>query len=77
MLGLWRLGIIPWVIFPIEDPETMHEVLQQLGVPMHGVTKYQWLHESVLKDVDAVITGGACETSYRYFASSGVQLLFC
>ena len=66
------LGNIP----DIEDPERIHEVLQQLGIPMHGVTKYQWLHENLLKDVDAVIASGACEMSYRYFTSSGVQLLF-
>ncbi len=66
------LGNIP----DTDDPAVIHEALSELGIPMHGVAKYQWLHENVLRDVDAVIASGACETSYEYFTSMGVQLFF-
>jgi len=66
------LGDLP----DMDDPVAMHRALSQLNIPMHGVAKYQWLRENVLKDVDVVIAGGACQTSYNYFTSSGVQILF-
>ena len=44
--------------------------------PAHGLPKYQWLRSRVLPDVSVVIAGGACQTSYRYFTSEGVKLLF-
>jgi predicted Fe-Mo cluster-binding NifX family protein len=43
---------------------------------MHGVAKYRWLRENVLPDVDVVLAGGACQTSYMYFTSNGVKMLF-
>jgi predicted Fe-Mo cluster-binding NifX family protein len=43
---------------------------------MHGIAKYRWLREKVLPDVDVVLAGGACQTSYMYFTSEGVKLLF-
>jgi predicted Fe-Mo cluster-binding NifX family protein len=43
---------------------------------MHGIAKYRWLRENVLPDVDVVLAGGACQTSYMYFTSEGVKLLF-
>jgi predicted Fe-Mo cluster-binding NifX family protein len=43
---------------------------------MHGIAKYRWLKEKVLPDVDVVLAGGACQTSYMYFTSEGVKLLF-
>jgi predicted Fe-Mo cluster-binding NifX family protein len=43
---------------------------------MHGIAKYKWLREKVLPDVDVVLAGGACQTSYMYFTSEGVKLLF-
>lgn len=46
------------------------------GIPMHGLPKYEWLRNNVLNDVSAVIAGGACQTSYNYFTSEGVQILF-
>ncbi|AEA12571.1 Dinitrogenase iron-molybdenum cofactor biosynthesis [Thermoproteus uzoniensis 768-20] len=46
------------------------------NIPMHGLAKYKWLRERVLPDVDVVIAGGACQTSYRYFTSEGVKILF-
>jgi predicted Fe-Mo cluster-binding NifX family protein len=66
------LGDLP----DMDDPAALHRALAQLNIPMHGVAKYQWLREKVLSDVDVVIAGGACQTSYNYFTSSGVQLLF-
>ncbi|WP_148682885.1 NifB/NifX family molybdenum-iron cluster-binding protein [Pyrobaculum ferrireducens] len=44
--------------------------------PAHGLPKYQWLRDKVLPDVDVVIAAGACQTSYRFFTSSGVKMLF-
>jgi len=43
---------------------------------MHGIAKYKWLRENVLPDVDVILAGGACQTSYMYFTSEGVKLLF-
>jgi len=43
---------------------------------MRGIAKYRWLREKVLPDVDVVLAGGACQTSYMYFTSEGVKLLF-
>jgi hypothetical protein len=43
---------------------------------MHGVAKYRWLRENVIPDVDVILAGGACQTSYMYFTSEGVKLLF-
>ncbi len=43
---------------------------------MHGIAKYRWLRENVLPDVDVILAGGACQTSYMYFTSEGVKLLF-
>jgi predicted Fe-Mo cluster-binding NifX family protein len=43
---------------------------------MHGIAKYRWLREKVLPDVDVVLAGGACQTSYMYFTSEGMKLLF-
>ncbi len=43
---------------------------------MHGVQKYAFLREKVLPDVDVVIAGGACQTSFYYFTSNGVKVLF-
>ncbi|MBP1448653.1 MAG: dinitrogenase iron-molybdenum cofactor biosynthesis protein [Thermoproteus sp.] len=48
----------------------------QRDVPAHGLPKYQWLRRNVLHDVDVVIAAGACQTSYAYFTSEGVKLLF-
>ncbi|GGP21500.1 hypothetical protein GCM10007981_13570 [Thermocladium modestius] len=48
----------------------------QPGIPMHGLPKYEWLRNNVLSDVNAVIASGACQTSYNYFTSEGVQILF-
>jgi len=42
----------------------------------HGVSKYAWLREKVLPDVDAVIAAGACQTSHNYFTSQGVKMLY-
>ncbi|WP_333638837.1 NifB/NifX family molybdenum-iron cluster-binding protein [Pyrobaculum aerophilum] len=44
--------------------------------PAHGLPKYSWLRSKVLPDVDVIIAGGACQTSYRYFTSQGVKMLF-
>ncbi|BDR93024.1 NifB/NifX family molybdenum-iron cluster-binding protein [Vulcanisaeta souniana] len=66
------LGNIP----DTDDPAVIHESLSRSGIPIHGIAKYQWLHENALRDVDAVIASGACETSYEYFTSMGVQLFF-
>jgi len=44
--------------------------------PAHGLPKYQWLRNKVLSDVDVVIAAGACQTSYRFFTSNGVKMLF-
>jgi predicted Fe-Mo cluster-binding NifX family protein len=38
---------------------------------MHGIAKYKWLRENVLPDVDVIVAGGACQTSYMYFTSEG------
>jgi predicted Fe-Mo cluster-binding NifX family protein len=43
---------------------------------MHGIAKYKRLRENVLPDVDVILAGGACQTSYMYFTSEGVKLLF-
>jgi len=43
---------------------------------MHGIAKYRWLRENVIPDVDVILAGGACQTSYMYFTSEGVKLLF-
>ncbi len=43
---------------------------------MHGIAKYRWLRENVLPDVNVILAGGACQTSYMYFTSEGVKLLF-
>jgi predicted Fe-Mo cluster-binding NifX family protein len=43
---------------------------------MHGIAKYKWLRENVLPDIDVILAGGACQTSYTYFTSEGVKLLF-
>lgn len=66
------LGNIP----DIDDPEAIHEALERLGVPMHGIEKYEWLRNNILSDIDAVIASGACQLSYSYFTSLGVELLF-
>ena len=52
------------------------ERLAELNIPMHGIAKYRWLRENVLGDVDAIIAGGACQMSYSYFTSVGVQMFF-
>lgn len=44
--------------------------------PLHGIEKYAFLREKVLGDVDVVIAGGACNTSYSYFTTQGVRILF-
>ncbi|WP_202905231.1 hypothetical protein [Vulcanisaeta thermophila] len=69
-----RLGRTHWVT--CHDPEAIHEAISRLNIPAHGVAKYEWLHENVLNDVNAVIASGACQTSYSYFTTSGVQLSF-
>lgn len=48
----------------------------QPGIPVHGLPKYEWLRSNVLSDVNAVIASGACQTSYNYFTSEGIQILF-
>lgn len=60
----------------IDDPETMHKVISELGIPMHGVEKYAWLHENMLKDVEVIIASGACALSHSYFTSMNVQFVF-
>lgn len=45
-------------------------------MPMHGIEKYETLHEEMLNDVNVVIASGACPLSHSYFASMGVQLVF-
>ncbi len=77
ILSSWKVGITPLDnISDTDDPTVIHEALSRLGIPMHGIVKYQWLHENVLRDVDAVVASGACEMSYEYFTSMGVQLFF-
>jgi len=46
------------------------------GHHMHGVQKYAWLRDNVLRDVGAVIAAGACQTSHIYFTSQGVKMLY-
>lgn len=60
----------------IDDPEAMHNAISDLGIPMHGVEKYEWLHRNMLNDVNVVIASGACPLSHSYFTSMDVQLVF-
>jgi predicted Fe-Mo cluster-binding NifX family protein len=62
----------------IDDPKGHegHPAATPEGVPLHGIPKYAYLKEKVLYGVDAVIAGGACQTSYAYFTQEGVKVLF-
>ncbi|WP_292000540.1 NifB/NifX family molybdenum-iron cluster-binding protein [Caldivirga sp.] len=60
----------------LDDPEAIHSAMSEIGVPMHGVEKYEWLRNNVLNDVNIVIASGACPLSHSYFTSMGVQLVF-
>ncbi|KUO93208.1 MAG: NifB/NifX family molybdenum-iron cluster-binding protein [Thermocladium sp.] len=59
-----------------DDPSQVKAYVEQLGIPIHGLSKYEWLRKNVLSDVDAIIASGACQTSFNYFTSEGVQVLF-
>ncbi|BAF34707.1 hypothetical protein APE_0067a [Aeropyrum pernix K1] len=43
---------------------------------LHGPSKYKYLKDNVLSDVNLIIAGGACMTSIAYFLSEGVSLSF-
>lgn len=59
-----------------DNPSQVKVYVEQLGIPMHGLSKYEWLRKNVLNDIDAIIASGACQTSFNYFTSEGVQVLF-
>ncbi len=59
-----------------DDPHSAMEKFEELGIPLHGIPKYSWLKENVLNDVDVVLCGGACQTSYQFFMSEGVVVVF-
>ncbi len=67
-----KLGELP----DMDDPDAIHRFVRELGVPLHGIPKYMWLKENVLSDVDVIVAGGACQTSYSYFMSEGVVVIF-
>ena len=67
-LRLNPLGSVP-------DPDAGGAHGHHVGA-MHGISKYEWLRNNVLRDVDAIVAGGACMTSIVYFTSEGVKLLF-
>ena len=60
----------------IEDPEEAAKYLEKLGISLHGRSKYDYLREKVLPDVDVVICYDACPTSVKVFEDSGVRVLF-
>ena len=60
----------------LDDPEAIHNAMSEIGVPMHGIEKYEWLYEKILNDVNVIIASGACQLSHSYFTSMGVQLVF-
>ena len=66
------LGSLP----DYDDPHSAVEKFQELNIPLHGIPKYSWLKENVLNDVDVVLCGGACQTSYQYFMAEGVVVVF-
>jgi len=66
------LGSLP----DYDDPHSAVEKFQELNIPLHGIPKYSWLKENVLNDVDVVLCGGACQTSYQFFMSEGVVVVF-
>ncbi len=66
------LGRLP----DFDNPHEAMEVMNELNIPLHGIPKYNWLKENVLPDVDVVLCGGACQTSYQFFMSEGVVVLF-
>jgi len=66
------LGKLP----DFDNPHQAVEVMNELNIPLHGIPKYNWLKENVLPDVDVVLCGGACQTSYQFFMSEGVVVLF-
>lgn len=67
-----ELGKLP----DFDDVEEMHSFINKLGIPLHGIPKYKWLKDNVLHDIDVVVAGGACQTSYNYFMEEGVVVLF-
>lgn len=66
------LGNLP----DFDDPHSAAEKFMELGIPLHGIPKYSWLKENVLNDVDVILCGGACQTSYQFFMSEGVIVVF-
>ncbi len=70
------LGLVPDVDYQAENECCMHGAHEDIGVQLHGVEKYAYLRNNVLNDVDVIIAGGACQTSYAYFTSQGVRILF-
>lgn len=67
-----KLGELP----DYDDPHSAMKEMEELDIPLHGVPKYSWLKENVLNDVDVILCGGACQTSYNYFMAEGVVVLF-
>ena len=63
-------------VVDLDDPEAIHSAMSEIGVPMHGIEKYEWLHGKMLNDVNVIIASGACQLSHSYFTSMGVQLVF-
>ncbi len=66
------LGKLP----DFDSPHQAMEMLEELNIPLHGIPKYSWLKENVLNGVDVVLCGGACQTSYQFFMSEGVVVVF-
>lgn len=66
------LGNLP----DFDDPHSAAEKFEELGIPLHGIPKYSWLRDNVLNDVDIILCGGACQTSYQFFMSEGVIVVF-
>ncbi|WP_062661357.1 NifB/NifX family molybdenum-iron cluster-binding protein [Aeropyrum camini] len=42
----------------------------------HGPSKYKFLRDKVLSDINLIIAGGACMTSIAFFLGEGVSLAF-
>ena len=60
----------------VEDPEEVKKYFEKLGIGLHGKSKYDYLRENVLPDVDVVVCYDACPTSVKVFEESGVRVLF-
>jgi predicted Fe-Mo cluster-binding NifX family protein len=69
-------GSVPDIDYQEESSCCLHSQHGEQEAYPHGIDKYVYLREKVLSDVDVIIAGGACRTSYAYFTSQGVKLLF-